>query len=176
MPKQKQITRQAILKRIAEIDAKFQATEGWLHPTLSKLARERELLVEQANEQFKVGLKHEWRWSARAANASATLATANAVFAPSNNSDAVLTCEQTADVWMAAYFIVFCVFARWPAGLFILGHRKFSKFRLSADYLLPYIFAVRDLALRSIAMRHSWRIDPISRSAKPFCQGEAGAI
>jgi hypothetical protein len=61
MPKQKQITRQAILRRIAEIDAKFQATEGWLHPTLSKLARERELLVEQANKQFKVGLKHEWR-------------------------------------------------------------------------------------------------------------------
>jgi hypothetical protein len=61
MPKQKQITRQAILKRIAEIDAKFQATEGWLHPTLSKLARERELLVEQANKQFKVDLKHEWR-------------------------------------------------------------------------------------------------------------------
>src|SRR6476660_2965542 len=24
--------------------------------------------------------------------------------------------------------------------------------------------------------RHSRRIDPISRSAKPFCQGEAGAI
>jgi hypothetical protein len=24
--------------------------------------------------------------------------------------------------------------------------------------------------------RHSLRIDPISRSAKPFCQGEAGAI
>jgi hypothetical protein len=46
MPKQKQITRQAILRRIAEIDAKFQATEGWLHLTLSKLARERELLVE----------------------------------------------------------------------------------------------------------------------------------
>jgi hypothetical protein len=23
---------------------------------------------------------------------------------------------------------------------------------------------------------HSRRIDPISRSAKPFCQGEAGAI
>jgi hypothetical protein len=49
------------LKRIKEIDAKFQATEGWLHPTLSKLARERELLVEQANKQFDAGLKHEWR-------------------------------------------------------------------------------------------------------------------
>jgi hypothetical protein len=61
MQKQKPLTRQAILKRIAEIDAKFQATEGWLHPTLSKLARERELLVEQANKQFKAGLKHEWR-------------------------------------------------------------------------------------------------------------------
>jgi predicted DNA-binding protein YlxM (UPF0122 family) len=61
MQKQKQITRQAILKRIKKIDAKFQATEGWLHPTLSKLARERELLVEQANKQFDAGLKHEWR-------------------------------------------------------------------------------------------------------------------
>jgi hypothetical protein len=28
---------------------------------LSKLARERELLVEQANKRFKAGLKHEWR-------------------------------------------------------------------------------------------------------------------
>jgi hypothetical protein len=24
--------------------------------------------------------------------------------------------------------------------------------------------------------RHSRRIDPINRSAKPFCQGEAGAV
>jgi hypothetical protein len=24
--------------------------------------------------------------------------------------------------------------------------------------------------------KHSRRIDPISRSAKPFCQGEAGAV
>jgi hypothetical protein len=32
-----------------------------VHPTLSKLARERELLVGQANKQFDAGLKHEWR-------------------------------------------------------------------------------------------------------------------
>jgi hypothetical protein len=61
MSKQKQVTREAILKRIKEIDRKFRSTEPWLHPTLSKLARERELLVEQANEQFNEGLKHEWR-------------------------------------------------------------------------------------------------------------------
>jgi hypothetical protein len=61
MRKQQQVTREAILKRIKEIDRKFQSTEPWLHPTLSKLARERELLVEQANTQFKAGLKHEWR-------------------------------------------------------------------------------------------------------------------
>ena len=61
MSKQKQVTREAILKRIKEIDRKFRSTEPWLHPTLSKLARERELLVEQANEQFNAGLKHEWR-------------------------------------------------------------------------------------------------------------------
>jgi hypothetical protein len=61
MPKQKPATREAILKRIKEIDAKFQSTEPWLHSTLWKLARERELLVEQANAQFKAGLKHEWR-------------------------------------------------------------------------------------------------------------------
>jgi hypothetical protein len=51
----------AILARIKEIDLKFRSTEPWLHPTLSKLARERELLVEQANRDFKVGLKHDWR-------------------------------------------------------------------------------------------------------------------
>ena len=61
MRKQTQVTREAILKRIKEIDRKFQSTEPWLHPTLSKLARERELLVEQANTQFKAGIKHEWR-------------------------------------------------------------------------------------------------------------------
>jgi hypothetical protein len=61
MSKQKQVTREAILKRIKEIDRKFRSTEPWLHPTLSKLARERELLVEQANKQFNAGLKHEWR-------------------------------------------------------------------------------------------------------------------
>jgi hypothetical protein len=61
MQKQNQVTREAILRRIKEIDRKFQSTEPWLHPMLSKLARERELLVEQANKQFKAGLKHEWR-------------------------------------------------------------------------------------------------------------------
>jgi hypothetical protein len=50
--KQKQVAREAVLKRIAEIDAKFQATEGWLHPTVSRLARERELLMALANRQF----------------------------------------------------------------------------------------------------------------------------
>jgi hypothetical protein len=60
MQKQK-LRYQAIIKRIKEIDLKFQSTETWLHPTLSKLARERELLVEQANREFKAGLKHEWR-------------------------------------------------------------------------------------------------------------------
>jgi hypothetical protein len=61
MQKQKPITREAILKRINEIDHKFQSTEPWLHSTLSKFARERELLVEQANRQYKTGLKHRWR-------------------------------------------------------------------------------------------------------------------
>ncbi len=57
----KTVTREAILKRIEEIDRKFQSTEPWLHPTLSKLSLEREILVEQANEQFEAGLKHDWR-------------------------------------------------------------------------------------------------------------------
>jgi hypothetical protein len=35
----KQVTRETIRKRIKEIDRKFQSTEPWLHPTLSKLAR-----------------------------------------------------------------------------------------------------------------------------------------
>ena len=60
MQKQK-LRYQAIIKRIKEIDLKFQSTETWAHPTLSKLARERELLVEEANKQFQAGLKHEWR-------------------------------------------------------------------------------------------------------------------
>jgi hypothetical protein len=55
------MTREAILKRINEIDGKFQSTESWLYSMLSKLASERELLVQQANRQFKAGLKHEWR-------------------------------------------------------------------------------------------------------------------
>jgi hypothetical protein len=46
------VTREAILKRIVEIDRKFEATEPWLHPTLSKLAREREELVAISNEKF----------------------------------------------------------------------------------------------------------------------------
>jgi hypothetical protein len=57
----KTVTREVILKRIKEIDRKFQSTEPWLHPTLSKLSLEREVLVEQANEQFEAGLKHAWR-------------------------------------------------------------------------------------------------------------------
>jgi hypothetical protein len=61
MQKQRPMTREAILERINEIDHKFQCTEPWLHSMLSKLARERELLVEQANRQFKAVLKHEWR-------------------------------------------------------------------------------------------------------------------
>ena len=60
MQKQK-LRYQAIIKRIKEIDLKFQSTETWLHPTLAKLARERELLVEPGNREFKAGLKHEWR-------------------------------------------------------------------------------------------------------------------
>jgi hypothetical protein len=55
------ISREAILQRIAEIDHKFKQTDGWLHPTLAKDARERELLVVEANRQFDAGLKHEWR-------------------------------------------------------------------------------------------------------------------
>lgn len=61
MQKQKALTCQAMLTRIKEIDAQFRSTETWLHPALSKLARERELLVEQANRDYKVSLKHEWR-------------------------------------------------------------------------------------------------------------------
>jgi hypothetical protein len=57
----KQVTVETIRKHIKEIDRKFQSTEPWLHPTLSRLARECELLVGQANEQFKAGIKHEWR-------------------------------------------------------------------------------------------------------------------
>ena len=50
----KTVTREVILKRIKEIDRKFQSTEPWLHPTLSKLSLEREVLVKQANEQSKL--------------------------------------------------------------------------------------------------------------------------
>jgi hypothetical protein len=49
----KQVTREAIRKHIKEIDRKYQSTEPWLHPTLSRLTRE--LLLGQANKQFKAG-------------------------------------------------------------------------------------------------------------------------
>jgi hypothetical protein len=55
------VTREAILKRINEIDRKFGSTEPWLHSTLSKLAREREELVALSNHRFGTHLKHEWR-------------------------------------------------------------------------------------------------------------------
>ena len=55
------ISLEAILQRIAEIDHKFKQTAPWLHSTLAKDARERELLVAKANKQFNAGLKHEWR-------------------------------------------------------------------------------------------------------------------
>ena len=51
----------AILRRIAEIDHKFEQTDCWLHSMLVKDARERELLVAEANRRFDAGLKHEWR-------------------------------------------------------------------------------------------------------------------
>jgi hypothetical protein len=54
MPKQKPVTRDAILKRIKEIDVKFRSTEPWLHSTLAKLARERELLVEERTKNSKL--------------------------------------------------------------------------------------------------------------------------
>ena len=55
------ISREAILQRIAEIDHKFKQTDPWLHSTLAKDARERELLVAKANKLFNARLKHEWR-------------------------------------------------------------------------------------------------------------------
>ncbi|MBT1516823.1 hypothetical protein KIP88_41185 [Bradyrhizobium sp. SRL28] len=55
------ISLEAILRRIAEIDHKFQQTDSWLHSTLAKDARERERLVAEANKRFDAGLKHEWR-------------------------------------------------------------------------------------------------------------------
>jgi len=54
-------SREAILQRIAEIDHKFKQTDPWLHSTLAKHARERELLVAKANREFDAALKHEWR-------------------------------------------------------------------------------------------------------------------
>ena|SRR6516165_1093742 len=55
------ISREAILRRIAEIDQKFKQTDSWLHSILAKDARERELLVAEANRRFDAGFKHEWR-------------------------------------------------------------------------------------------------------------------
>jgi hypothetical protein len=51
---------EAILRRVAEINHKIKQTDTWLHPTLAKDARERELLVAKANEQFNADPKHEW--------------------------------------------------------------------------------------------------------------------
>jgi hypothetical protein len=61
MRKEQLVTREAILKRIKEIDQKFASTEPWLHSTLSKLAREREELVAFSNSKFGTHLNHEWR-------------------------------------------------------------------------------------------------------------------
>jgi hypothetical protein len=58
MRKEELVTREAVLKRISEIDQKFASTEPWLHSTLSKLARERE---ELSNNKFGTHLKNEWR-------------------------------------------------------------------------------------------------------------------
>jgi hypothetical protein len=54
-------TRETILKRINEIDRKFEATEPGLHSMLAKVAREREQLVALSNKKFGTQLKHEWR-------------------------------------------------------------------------------------------------------------------
>ena len=59
--KQTPILRETILQRIAEIDQKFKQTDTWLHSMLAKDARERELLVAEANRRFGAGLKHDWR-------------------------------------------------------------------------------------------------------------------
>ena len=61
MEKIQPISREAIIARINQIDNQFKITEPWLHPTLSKLAREREQLVAMANAKFGLKLKHEWR-------------------------------------------------------------------------------------------------------------------
>jgi hypothetical protein len=58
MQNEQLVTREGILKRINEIDRRFQATEPWLHSMLSKLAREREVL---SNDKFGTHLKHDWR-------------------------------------------------------------------------------------------------------------------
>jgi hypothetical protein len=55
------ISREAIMRRIDEIDHKFKQTESWLHSMLANDAREREFLVAEANRRFDAGLKHEWR-------------------------------------------------------------------------------------------------------------------
>jgi hypothetical protein len=55
------ISRETIMRRIDEIDHKFKQTDPWLHSMLANDARERELLVAEANRRFDAGLKHEWR-------------------------------------------------------------------------------------------------------------------
>ena len=55
------VSLEAILRRIAEIDHKFDQTDSWQHSMLVKDARERECLVAEANRRFHAGLKHEWR-------------------------------------------------------------------------------------------------------------------
>jgi hypothetical protein len=55
------ITREGIVRRIREIDQKFEQTEPWLRSTLTKLAREREELVALSNKKFGTHLKHQWR-------------------------------------------------------------------------------------------------------------------
>jgi len=60
MPEQT-FTREAVLKRINEIDRKFEATEPGLHSILAKVAREREQLVALSNKKFGTQLRHEWR-------------------------------------------------------------------------------------------------------------------
>jgi hypothetical protein len=61
MQNERLVTREAIQRRISEIDRKFHATEPGLHSMLSKLAREREELVARSNDKFGTHLTHEWR-------------------------------------------------------------------------------------------------------------------
>lgn len=61
MQNEQLVTREGILKRISEIDRKFEETEPWLHSMLSKHAREREELVALSNDKFGTHLTHQWR-------------------------------------------------------------------------------------------------------------------